>query len=268
MYSGTTFRSKSGNVIGVHQKIDRVARRHLKVLPGDDTKFPRILEILHFEGNNGPDGIKRKSPSADEPWHFIDPTDPSDTQLTSMILDHHHNLVVALKEGNRERAAYEAAWMSHAITDGLTPAHHYRLADEIEKLWGKPKEDRQSIVDKNLIRGHGAKSNVSRNWQYWGAKGIFTTHVMFEFGIATSVKSARFTHTLPTHEWLRQADKDGLQAVFEQAVQDVYALDMYHEYWRDGWTPKIARKTRLKLMPIIIRTVTYAWYSALMESQR
>lgn len=57
-------------------------------------------EILHFEGNNGPDGIKRKSPSQDEPWHFIDPTRADDRELIDMILDHHHNLVDALRHGN------------------------------------------------------------------------------------------------------------------------------------------------------------------------
>lgn len=237
-------------------------------LPGDDKKFPGIKDILHFEGNNGPDGIKRKSPSADEPWHFCDPTDPSDRGIVTMITDHHYNLVRALRAGNTERAAYEAAWMSHAIADGLTPAHHYRLSDQIEKLWGRPKEERLSIVDKNVIRGHGARGNVSRNWQYWGAKGIFTTHILFEFGIATAIQSNRFTEDIPSLRWLQQADKKGLVQVFEEAMQDIYAMDMYHEYWTTGWTPKLARKTQTHLMPVIFRTVTYAWYSALQESQR
>lgn len=268
MYSGTTFRPKSGNVIGVHQKIDRVCRRYLRQLPGNDSKFPHIGEILHFEGNNGPDGIKRKSPSADEPWHFVDPADPSDRAIVTMIMDHYYNLVQALKAGNNERAAFEAAWMSHAITDGLTPAHHYRLADEIEKLWGKPKDERQSIIDKNVIRGYGPRGNVARNWQYWGAKGVFTTHILFEFGVATAINSSRFTTQVPTLKWLGAADKKGLEAVFEESLQDVYAMDMYHEYWTNGWTPKLARKTRTHLMPVIFRTVTFAWYSALQESQR
>ena len=92
MYAGTTLRNKSGRVIGVHQKIDRIARRNFRMLPGVGSGFPSIKEILHFEGNNGPDGIKRKSPSVDEPWHYVDPTRPDDTELMTMILDHHHNL--------------------------------------------------------------------------------------------------------------------------------------------------------------------------------
>lgn len=268
MYSGTTLRTKSGNIMGVHQKIDRVARRNLKELPGDDTKFPWIREIIHFEGGNGPDGVKRKSPSVDEPWHYINPADPTDTQLITIVNDHYHNLVQALKTGNRERAAYEAAWMSHAMVDGMTPAHHYPLSEKIEELWGKPKEERLSVIDKNIIRGHGIKGNISRNWQYWGAKGVFITHGFFEFGVATSIKSTRFTNTVPSYKWLKQADEKGVAAVFLEAVQEIYALDMYHEYWQNGWTPKLARDTRRKLLPVIIRTVTYVWYRALMESQR
>lgn len=268
MYSGTTFRPKSGNVIGVHQKIDRVARRDLRQLPGNDRRFPGIRDILHFEGNNGPDGIKRKSPSTDEPWHFIDPTDTTDRELITIILDHQVNLTTAIKNRDTLRAAYEAAWLSHAITDGLTPAHHYRLSDHIEKLWGKPKEERLTIVQKNFIRGEGARDTMSRNWKYWGAKGIFITHIMFEFGIATAIKSTRFTDTGPSYEWLREAEKKTLTGVFDEAMHEIYALDMYHEYWKSGWTPKLARDTRQKLLPIIIRTVTYAWYEAQQQAER
>lgn len=60
MYAGTTFRNKSGHIIGVHQKIDRIARRSLKSYLKTDDYFPAIKNILHFEGNNGPDAIKKK----------------------------------------------------------------------------------------------------------------------------------------------------------------------------------------------------------------
>jgi len=125
MYAGTTFRRDSGRIVGVHQKIDRASRRLLKKLIGKDAAFPSISQILHFEGINGPDGIKRKSPSKDEPWHYIDPTKDDDRALIGLINDHMANLVVALRTKNDERAAFEAAWLAHAIVDGLTPAHHY-----------------------------------------------------------------------------------------------------------------------------------------------
>lgn len=266
MYSGTSLRDKSGHILGTHQKIDRVARKHIKKLPGAGLGFPSIREILHFEGDNGPDGIKRKSPSVDEPWHYINPEDPDDHAIVDMIMEHHANLVQALKDNNKERAAFEAAWMSHAIVDGLTPAHHYPLSDKIEELWGHPKEERLSVKQKNIIHGKTRTDTISRNWEYWGAKGVFTTHALFEFGVATASKSRTFTETLPTYEWLKDAESKGLEVVFIEAVHEVFALDMYHNYWNNGWSAKLAHQTREYLMPIIIRTVTFAWYSAIRKS--
>ena len=266
MYSGTTFRKQSGGFIGVHQKIDRVARRTLQSIPGVGPGFPAIKDILHFEGNNGPDGIKRKSPSQDEPWHYIDPTKPDDRQLVDMIADHHHNLVEALRTGNEQRAAFEAAWIAHAIVDGLTPAHHYPLGDKIEELWGKPKEERLTIKEKNYIKGESARDTLGKNWQYWGAKGVFVTHVLFEFGVATSIKTTRFTKLGMSPDWVRQAETMGLERLFLRSVQRIYALDMYHNFWQEGWTAKLARQARTQLVPEIIRIVTYAWYSAYKEA--
>jgi hypothetical protein len=266
MYSGTTFRKKSGHFIGVHQKIDTVARRNLRTMPGIGRGFPSAKDILHFEGNNGPDGIKRKSPSQDEPWHYIDPTKPDDRELVDMIMAHHKNLVDALKIKNQERAAFEAAWLAHAIVDGLTPAHHYPLSDKIEELWGKPKEERLTIRDKNIIRGEGKRDTLRRNWEYWGAKGVFLTHVTFELGIASSIKTTRFLNTVPTPEWCKEADKKGLDVVFLDAVHAIFKMDMYHTYWKQGWTAKLAKQSREKLLPEIIQVVTYAWYSAYREA--
>lgn len=266
MYSGTTIRAKSGNIMGVHQKIDRIARRNLRALPGFGRGFPTAREIVHFEGGNGPDGLKRKSPSVDEPWHYIDPTRTDDTALTEMIIDHHTNLVTALRAQNRERAAFEAAWLAHAIVDGLTPAHHYPLSDKIEELWGKPKEERLSIKDKNIIKGMNRRDTVSKNWQYWGAKGIFITHGIFEFGVATSIKTTTFPDSGPSAEWLKRADDKSLEQVFQDAVDQIYALGMYERCWKQGWTARLARQTRQTLVPEIIRVVTYFWYSAYREA--
>lgn len=257
---------KSGDVMGVHQKIDRIARRNLSELPGVGPDFPTIRAILHFEGNNGPDGIKRKSPSVDEPWHFIDPTNIDDRELIGMIVDHHHNLVAALQSRNSERAAFEAAWMAHAITDGLTPAHHYPLSDKIEELWGKPKEERLSLRDKNIIRGNGKRDTLSKNWQYWGAKGVFLTHGLFEMGVATSIKTSTFPNTTPSLDWLKDATSKGLEQVMLQAIEEVYALGMYERFWKQGWSARLANETRQVLIPKICAVITFAWYSAYEEA--
>ena len=122
---------KSGRIIGAHQKIDRVARRHLARLVPDLKQFPDIHTILHFEGIRGPDGAKLKSPGVDEPWHFINPGEAEGSLLLIDITDHQANLTAALKKNDMIRTGFEAAWLAHAITDGLTPAHHQ--ADEEER---------------------------------------------------------------------------------------------------------------------------------------
>lgn len=269
MYSGTTFRKNSGNFIGVHQKIDRVARKNLRWICTDKehAAFPGIRSILHFEGNNGPDGIKRKRPSIDEPWHFIDPTKSDDKALVSMIEEHAHNLTEALRTANGERAAFEAAWLAHAIVDGLTPAHHYPLSDKIEELWGKPKEQRLSVIDKNIIRGNTHRDTIARNWEYWNMKGVFATHLLFELGVAAAIKTTTYPSPVITNEWIADQHSKTLGDVFYEAVQEVHQLDMYKTFWQNGWSAALARQTRRELIPLIVRTVTYAWQDTLRSRQ-
>lgn len=248
--------------MGAHQKIDRVARRQLDQLIPARRYFPDIHDILHFEGMNGPDGIKRKSPSVDEPWHYVDPLNDEDTALYEIINNHIVNLTTSLVENNRERAAFEAAWLSHAIVDGLTPAHHYPLGDKIEELWGHPKEERTSIKSKNIIPGDNRREQVSKNWQYWGAKGVFTTHVMFEFGVASTISTLKFADVMPHGDMIVRAKKDGFESIMRESVLKTYDLHMYDEFHRAGWNRHLAHQTRTILAPLIIQTVMVAWYIA------
>lgn len=268
MYSGTTLRTKSGRIMGAHQKIDRVARKSLLSIVPKDTKFPKISEILHFEGKNGPDGIKSKSPSVDEPWHYIDPTKPDDREIFRLVNDHSHNLATALAEDNTERAAFEAAWLAHAIVDGLTPAHHFPLADKIEELWGHPHDERITIREKNLISGESRRDTISKNWEYWGAKGIFTTHFMFELGFASTISALRFSDLSPSLSDQKRAETEGIESIFEEAIRDIHRLGMYEIYYKKGWTRKVASQSREVLAPVIINVVTLSWYAAVKEAER
>jgi hypothetical protein len=262
MYAGTTFRKDSGSIVGVHQKIDRVARRLLKKRLTRTTNFPTINQILHFEGNNGPDAIKRKSPSKDEPWHYINPAKPEDRALIGLINDHIYNLTEALRYNNEQRAAFEAAWMAHAVVDGLTPAHHYPLNDKIEELWGKPHQERLTIADKNIIRGNGGLDTISKNWQYWGVGGVFSAHLSFELGIASTIATQKFSDIDPTPAEFRLVEKEGFEAVFTKMLYKIDAMKMYDEFGEGGWTHSLAVETRDALIPEIIRTVCLAWYYA------
>lgn len=267
MYSGTTFRTKSGLVMGVHQKIDRVAHRHVKKHVPASLHFPTTREVLHFEGLNGPDGIKRKSPAKDEPWHYIDPLDPTDRGLITMINDHIANMVQALKESNSTRVAFEAAWLSHAIVDGLTPAHHYPLEAKLEELrGGEGLETRITTKDKLILPGINRRHQFKNNWEYWGTKGVFTTHLGFELGVASVIAPLKFETAMPSQAAYDHVKKVGFEAVFYDTLARIHKLQMYEEYTRLGWTRHLAQQTRGKLLPLMIQAVTLAWYDALQQA--
>lgn len=253
--------------MGVHQKIDRVAHRHIVARLPKRAYFPSAQEILHFEGLNGPDGVKRKSPAKDEPWHYIDPTDPTDRAIVDMINDHIHNMAVALKEKNSQRAAFEAAWMSHAIVDGLTPAHHYPLEEKLEELRGEGLETRITAKDKLLLPGKTRRSQIRNNWEYWGAKGVMTTHLAFELGIATGIAPLRFEDSMPSKEEFARVEKNGYEATYFEILHQIAGMEMYKEFSKIGWTRHLANETREVLIPEIIKAVTLGWYQAVVEAK-
>ena len=266
MYSGTTISARSGNYLGVHQRIDRIARKHLQAYLKDGQFFPLIKRILFYEGNNGPDGVKRKSPSVDEPWHYIDPKKTHDVALIGMITDHITNLSAALRDDNHERAAFEAAWLAHAIVDGLTPAHHYPLADKIEELFGIPHHHRQTIKEKNIIKGHSKRDTLAKNWQYWGGGGIFSSHALFELGVATSMVGKVYRSTLRKKDITKVA-VSGYEAYFFHTLKEIDELDVYELYRTQGWSLRLARLVHRVVLPKIINAVVLGWYAACMTTE-
>jgi hypothetical protein len=269
MYSGTTLRTSSGDLLGAHQRIDRIARRHLRrVLPGR-AFFPTARMILKFEGRDGPDGIKRKSPGRDEPWHFIDPTDDNDTGLVTLIEDHMVNLERALQKRDEVRAAFEAAWLAHAIVDGLTPAHHFPLEEKLEELrGGEGLETRTSFKQKVVLPGESRRHQVRNNWEFWGAKGVMTTHFMFEMGFATTLASLKLDKAVPSKNELIRVKQEGIGPLFLETARHIHSLRMYETFHKKGWNRSLVRLTRQELAPAIVRTVTLAWYGASLRAEK
>jgi hypothetical protein len=267
MYSGTTLNQKSGNLLGVHQRIDRLARKQIKPQLGEYF-FPRIEQILHFEGKNGPDGIKRKMPSTDELWHFIDPNDENDRDLLGLIYDHRINLIKALREKDEHRAAFEAAWMAHAIVDGLTPAHHYPLEDKLEELRGESLATRTTVRKKIVLPGKTRRQKLRNNWEFWGARGVMTSHYLFEFGVAGAITPINGFKSLLEDGLIAALKSDGFEKIFKDNLASIHALDMYETFCRIGWTTKLASQTRRKLIPLIVTTVMLAWLDATYEANR
>ncbi len=258
---------RTGRVIGTHQKIDRVARRHFSRYVGT-VPFPSIEDILHFEGSRGPDGIKLKSPGRDEPWHFIDPKAiGDDDKLLVTIANHSHNLTQALVAGDEVRASFEAAWLAHAVTDGLTPAHHEPLEEQLRDI-KRQGDHGNKVRSKVIMAGNGSRRQFIRNnWHYWGAKGIMTTHTLFEAGVATAAKPLQFKGAASLENDLRELQSRGFRAMYIDMVQYIDELDMYERFKRDGWTQMLARQTTRELIPTIIRAVELTWLDAYQRAE-
>ncbi len=268
MYAGSTLTNKSGAILGAHQKIDRVAYRHLQKITQSTVirGFPRLKEILHFEGKNGPDGIKRKSPAKDEPWHFYNPFDEDDTQLLEIIRGHYTELVKQLKKGAPERAAFDSAWIAHAIVDGLTPAHHFPYEEKLAELRGRDMTDRDSIRSKILIPGVTKRDSMKKNWAMWGTGGLMSMHAMFEGGVAIILAPLHLKTALPSAQDISLIVEIGYEEYFKRAAREIALLDMYDRFHVTGWNTKLIRDVRNELGPVIMKTVCLVWYSAVRDA--
>jgi hypothetical protein len=264
MYSGTTFRRGSGRIVGVHQKIDRVARRRLVKHISKSISFPSIANIIHFEGKNGPDGLKLKG-SPVEPWPYIDPTEPDDRILLQQIEDHMNNLAKALAARDKVRSSFEAAWLAHDVVDGLTPAHHYPLTAKIKDQLSEPNYEYLTIDGEQVVFKPSRREAILKKWEYWGTRGIMA-HVMFECGVASAIASDNFKDSGPAEEDYLRLSKDGFELIFMESLQKIHDLRMYNEFIKKGWTRRLASKTKKVLIPEIIKVVTLAWYQATLLS--
>ena len=267
MYSGSTLTNRSGNLAGAHQKLDRIARKSLADLLKQNTNFPATKLILHFEGKNGPDSAKIKLDGEHAPWHFFDPFDTDDSALVKLIIGHKKNLVKSIKANNLERAAFEASWMAHAIVDGLTPAHHYPFEEELEKLRGEGKETRTTVLKKLIIPATTKKELVAKNWEMWGAKGLFTTHALFEWGAAMVIAPMSAAIATPSRYDIKAIEHLGVGEYFKRIAREIAMLNLYENFYEKGWTPRLANKIRKELAPRMAKTITLAWYMAAKEAE-
>jgi hypothetical protein len=272
MYAGNITSTHDIHWLGAHQKLNRLAfyalRRYVylsyKPLEARSllTKFPSLKMIQYYEGVNGPDGIKLKSPGQDEPWHFYNPYDKQDTEIFSTLDVHAEGLQKALKQSNSERAAFEAAWLAHGLVDGLTPAHHYPYEEEMEHIRGEAKESRDSKRKKLTAQGDNKRDTVRRTWKLLGRKGLMTTHVNFEAGVASVLLPVRRTVLLSGIE-VAYAREHGLHETFRTSACFIADLDLYSRFYKYGWTIRLTQDVRWLLIPQLAKTVALAWLLSL-----
>jgi hypothetical protein len=268
MYSGLELTRFSGRLMGAHQQVDHIARRHLKELLSAPVTFPRIRQILHFEGINGPDGIKLKSPSKNVPWHFFDPLHGDSTDFMKLLSVHYDGLIAELKAKNNERSAFEAAWLAHAIVDGLTPAHHYPFDEKLAELRSGSPVAGLTTYKKIFFQGITRRQTLKNMLKAYGPRGLYLGHWVFEWGFGGIMRPLRFPDARPLPSDIRRLQKLGYKEYFLREARAIARLDIYNQYLKKGWTPKLVRLARQDLAPRMIRTVTVLWYGAALEAQK
>ncbi|MDB5169240.1 MAG: hypothetical protein JWO41_596 [Candidatus Saccharibacteria bacterium] len=255
-------------VIHAHQKLDRISHRHLLNLLPKGTFFPSLKDVLHFEGSNGPDAVKlKKDTRVEQPWHFIDPSDEDDVHLQGSITHHYDGLVKALKAKDEVRSAFEAAWLAHALVDGLTPAHHYPYEQELAELRGEERHTRKGIIGRGFIKGDNLGQTIKHSLRLVGPKGLLTTHTAFEAGAYAIIMPLSLKRALPSDQDLQAVTNHGILGLFSQMVKEVDELKIYDRFIADGWTQRLSRDVRQELAPRMVRMVLLAWYAAAEEAR-
>ena len=171
-----------------------------------------------------------------------------------------------LKKGAPERAAFDAAWLAHALVDGLTPAHHFPYEEKLVELRGGGLHERDSVKNKIFIPGNTTRERVKKNWAMWGAGGLMSMHAMFEGGVAVILSPLSMKTARPSDGDIEYVIDIGYEEYFKRVARQIALLDMYDRFHEKGWTTKLVRDVRNELGPAIIKTVTLTWYCAMREA--
>lgn len=257
MYSGFVSPRRTVTRLGIHQRFDSAAYRMITpYLP--DGSFPNLKAILHFEGYNGPDGLKVKSRGVNEPSHLYDPVNDTG-EVPKHIANHYAVLVECLKYGDMVRGAFEASWLAHYICDGLTPAHHWPLEEKVAEA--------AALVPEAVKEGDPSKISavVKKHWTIWGAKGHLSTHFNFEMGVAFALLVFPIRPVFNEAE-LARARQLGPVEYFKAEARDVAGLHLYEQFYRTGWTAEIATAVKSKLAPQAARAIGIIWLLAMLEA--
>lgn len=246
--------------IGVHQRFDVAAYRMIaQFLPVG--AFPTLKDIIHFEGYNGPDGLKIKSPGVNEPSHLYDPTtDKGDAAMH--IVNHYAALVDCLKEADMVRAAFEASWLAHYVCDGMTPAHHWPLEERLAEV--------AALSPASLKRGDttkfaGTMVKVKKNWAVYGVKGHLSTHFYFETGIAFALLIFPIKPVFRDEQFMKVRELGPLE-YFKAEARDIATLKLYDRFYLEGWNSDIAAAVKNKIAPQTARTIGLIWLLAMYEA--
>ena len=96
----------------------------------------------------------------------------------------------------------------------------------------------------------------------WGPKGLFTTHALFEWGVAVLIAPSRLKWKVPTPDKLAAFKQQSIGAWYRDLAQDIARMKFYDDYYVSGWTLPLARRVRNQLAPVLMQAVTVIWHGA------
>lgn len=202
-----------------------------------------------------------------QPWHFVDPDDADDKEIEQHIKHHYEGLVSALGQADEIRAAFEAAWLAHALVDGLTPAHHYPYEQELEALRGEGRDTRKGLAGRIYVKGDTLSHSLVRSIKLVGPKGLLTNHTMFEAGAYSLIAPLRLSRARPTPAELEQVRHQGVTKTFRRLAKEVAGYKIYERFILKGWTASVSRDVRHELAPRMVKMITLAWYAACRQAE-
>ncbi len=268
MFSRTIFSDTKSEKIATHQRLIRIARHQTLPLLPTGLDFPTAKQIIHFEGANGPDGLPGKHAVADEPYQFINPK-KNDKLLFRHIKNHLRNAHTAAKRKDDTRLAFELAWLSHMVIDGLTPAHHQPFKEQLKALDPRAAEEANSLLKRIFMPGENLKDAFEKNWQRLGPRGLGTNHILFEAGIDFIVMPTR-PKSYPNHITaadIKRAKSGHFLDLYWRSIQKIDKLQMFERYEASSWTTDLAADIREVLIPEAVRMVVLSWLAAIYKGK-
>ena len=182
------------------------------------------------------------------------------------IANHYEQLVQCLRDKDLIRAAYEASWMAHYICDGLTPAHHFPLAEEMAAL-RDPEGEGETYEWSRRVRlsRRDPVTTFRKSWGTWGRKGLMSTHINFEMGVATALLGYNLRYDLEIAKY-EEALKLGALEFFKSEARDIAKIDLYMAFYDKGWTAEIAGIIKKRIAPQTAQAIAIIWLLAYQEA--
>ena len=116
-----------------------------------------------------------------------------------------------------------------------------------------------------FLSGENWRERILKNWEYIGPKGVMSSHMLYEMGVATMITSVAAKKIIksPTDEEILRVLKGEFMQIFEEKIKWVADQKYYERYLEKGWTTALARETRHDLLPEISKIVALGWFEGI-----